>query len=62
MFDFQGLALFCLEKCLSRHKMTVFSKNFRGALAPFPPGYVYGVDMFNTVSYAGNEENTFLGL
>jgi len=33
MFDFQRIALFCLEKCLSRHNMTIFSKNLGG---PWP--------------------------
>jgi len=32
----------------------------RASLAP--PGYAYGVDMFNTLSYASNEKNKFLGL
>ena len=38
MFDFQRIALFCLEKCLSRHNMTIFSKNL-GGHGPF--GYAY---------------------
>ena len=33
MFDFRRITLFCLEKRLSKHKMTIFSKNFWGALA-----------------------------
>jgi len=28
MFDFGGTTLFCLEKRFSKHKMTIFSKNF----------------------------------
>jgi len=31
MFDFKRITLFCLEKCLSKHKMTIFSENFGGA-------------------------------
>ena len=27
MFDFRRITLFCLEKRLSKHKMTIFSKN-----------------------------------
>jgi len=34
MFDFRRIALFCLEKRLSKHKMTMFSKNLGGALPP----------------------------
>jgi len=30
MFDFRRITLFCLEKRLSKHKMTIFSKNFEG--------------------------------
>jgi len=43
MFDFRRIVLFCLEKRLSKHKMTIFSKNFGGPW-PFwrPPGYAYG--------------------
>jgi len=34
--------LFCLEKRLSKHKMTIFSKNVWGGMAHFsPPGYAY---------------------
>ena len=36
MFDFRRITLFCLEKRLSKHKMTIFSKNL-GGMAPFPP-------------------------
>jgi len=28
MFDFRRITLFCLEKRLSKHKMTIFSKNW----------------------------------
>jgi len=27
MFDFRRITLFCLEKRLSKHKVTIFSKN-----------------------------------
>jgi len=41
MFDFRRITLFCLGKRLSKHKITIFSKNF-GGNGPFaPPGYVY---------------------
>jgi len=33
MFDFRRTTLFCLEKRLSKHKMTIFSKNL-GGMAP----------------------------
>jgi len=36
MFDFRRIALFCLKKCFSRHKITIFSKNLEG-MAPLPP-------------------------
>jgi len=36
VLDFWRLTLFCLEKRLSRHKMTIFSKNFEG-MALLPP-------------------------
>jgi len=44
MLDFRRIALFCLEKRLSKHKMTIFSKNLGGPwpLLP-PPGYVYAL-------------------
>ena len=43
MFDFRRIALFCLEKRLSKYKMTTFSKIFFGGHAPFgPPSYAYG--------------------
>jgi len=37
MFDFRRITLFCLEKRLSKHKMTRFSKNLRGTMATLPP-------------------------
>jgi len=42
MFDFRRITLFSLEKCLSKHKMTIFSKTLRGAMTLWPPtGYTY---------------------
>ena len=40
MLDFWRITLFCLEKRLSRHKMTIFSRNFfwgAGAWPLWPP-------------------------
>jgi len=42
MFDFRRITLFCLEKRLSKHKMTIFSKNCGDHGTFGPPGYVYG--------------------
>jgi len=36
MFDFRRITLFCLGKHLSKHKMTIFSKNL-GGHGPFAP-------------------------
>jgi len=36
MFNFRRIALFCVEKCLSKYKMTIFSKHF-GGHGPFGP-------------------------
>jgi len=36
LFDFRRITPFCLEKRLSKHKMTIFSKNF-GGHGPFDP-------------------------
>jgi len=36
MFYFRRITLFCLEKRLSKHKMSMFSKNL-GGMAPLPP-------------------------
>jgi len=42
MFDIRQITLFCLEKRLSKHKMTTFSKNLGAAMDPLPPpGYAY---------------------
>ena len=37
MFDFRRITLFCLEKRLLKHKMTMFSKNLGGAWPLLPP-------------------------
>jgi len=37
MFDFRRIILFCLEKRLSKHKMTIFSKNLGRAMALLTP-------------------------
>jgi len=39
MFDFTRITLFCLEKHLSKHKMTIFSKNL-GGHGPFGPPWL----------------------
>jgi len=36
MFGFRQITLFSFEKCLSKHKVTIFSKNF-GGNGPFRP-------------------------
>jgi len=46
MSNFRRITLFCLEKRLSKHKMTVFSKNLEGAC---PPGYA---DVIVTILFA----------
>jgi len=44
MFDFRRITLFCLEKRLSKHKITIFSKNFGGPWLLCPPyGYAYAL-------------------
>ena len=37
MLDFRRITLFCLEKRLSKHKMTMFSKHFGGPSLLCPP-------------------------
>jgi len=37
MFDIMRITLFCLKKRLSKHKMTICSKNFLGGMAPMAP-------------------------
>jgi len=41
MFKFRRITLYCLEKRLSKHKMTILSKNLGGMAPLAPPGYVY---------------------
>jgi len=42
MFYFRRITLFCMEKRLSKHKMTISKKNLGEAMAPFaPPDYAY---------------------
>jgi len=42
MFDYRRITLFCLEKRLSNHKMTIFSKNLGGPWPLwYPAGYAY---------------------
>jgi len=42
VYDFMRITLFSLEKRLSKHKMTIFSKNLVGAWPLWPPsGYAY---------------------
>ena len=44
ILDLEGIAVFCLEKRLSKHKMTIFSKNLGVGACPFGPhGYAYGL-------------------
>jgi len=61
MFDFMRIKLFCLEKRLSKHKLTIFSKNLRGH-GPFAPPFAYGgkgvkldpVAIRNNIDHPGN--------
>ena len=39
VYDFRGITLFYLEKCPSKHKMTIFSKNV-GGMAPLAPPWL----------------------
>jgi len=41
---FLRITLFCLEKHLSRHKMTIISKNLEGHGSFGPPSYAYSPD------------------
>jgi len=60
MFDFRRITLSCLEKRLSKHKMTIFSKNL-GGHGPFgpPPGYAYGVNWPTTLRESKDGVNFF---
>jgi len=40
MFNFRRITLFCLEKRLSKHKMTIFSKTV-GGMAPFASPWLH---------------------
>jgi len=46
MFDFRRITLFCLEKCLSKHKMTIFSKTLGGHGSSPPLNYAYDCMFF----------------
>ena len=72
MLDFRRITLFCLEKRLSKHKMTIVSKNFGEGHGPSgPPGpwpgfkvggakYMFrGKDLY--FYYTGTFKQTFLG-
>ena len=37
MIDFRRITLFCLEKRLSKHKMTIFLRKTLEGIAPLPP-------------------------
>jgi len=39
------IILFCLDKRLSKHKMTIFSKSLGGNDPFAPPGYAYGAKL-----------------
>jgi len=43
MFHFRQITLFCLEKRLSKHKITIF-QNLGGITPLAPSGYAYGSD------------------
>jgi len=50
MFDIRRITLFCLEKRLSKHKMTIFSKNW-GEHGPF--GLPLAMPMQNFICFIG---------
>ena len=58
MFDFRRITLFWLEKRLSKHKMTIFSKNFVGAWPLWPPGYAYdcGIILTKVCNFTNHEK------
>ena len=41
MFDFRRITLFCLEKRLSKHKITIYSKKLGDMVSLATPGYAY---------------------
>ena len=55
MFDFKRITLFCLEKRLSKHKMT-FSKNFGGAMVPLPPPLVTPMHIAVSTSHGCSQD------
>jgi len=52
MFDFRRITLFCSEQHLSKHKMSIFSKNLWRAMAPLAPlpGYAYDLIVTKAIS------------
>jgi len=53
MFDFRRITLSCLEKYLSKRKMTIFSKHL-GGYGPFgPPSYAYALNTGDTTPKTG---------
>ena len=59
MFDFRRIKLFCLEKRLSKHKMTICSKHL-GSHGPFgPPGYAHDPDRPGRTSSWPSENAVF---
>jgi len=51
MPDFRRITLFFMEKRLSKHKMTIFSKNLGGHCPSSPPGYAYAMLLGLMVSF-----------
>jgi len=52
---FLANSIICLEKRLSRHEMTIFSKHF-GRHGPFaPPGYAYGYTHSSAECFVNND-------
>jgi len=44
MFNFRRITIFCSEKRLSKHTMTICSKNLGGMAPLLPPGYAYALE------------------
>jgi len=75
MFDFRRITLFCLEKRLSKNKMTMFSKILWGAWPLWPHlatpmsrtysnGFIFSYKIIVSVIYSGVREgkrSTWLG-